>query len=242
MTWTTGSYEERAAALAAVKRKGVSQKVRACYLAPSAVKPQGAAHTKYVQPTTLQGGKTLVTAALAAESWGAPVPSSVPPYVTSFMELARQVPGNVLLPSAPVKSVASSSGQAPAAPAAVASSSEQAPAAPAAPVGGGSAALAASGDQGGAAPAASSGQAPPPGLDGATAPAPAASPSLIPEFVITGERKAIWCGLEVEQDSKGWVWTKWDDDWYVLRGPDPRFNLWNPLHLWEKRAHFSLSV
>ena len=56
LTWATSGDEERAAALAAVKRKGVSEKVRACYLGPARVNLQQPTHSYYPVPITLQGG------------------------------------------------------------------------------------------------------------------------------------------------------------------------------------------
>ena len=60
LCWTLASDDERAAALAAVRRKGISDKVRACYpdtLGPR-VNPKAATHTKLVKvdPSLLRGG------------------------------------------------------------------------------------------------------------------------------------------------------------------------------------------
>jgi len=59
----------------------------------------------------------------------------------------------------------------------------------------------------------------------------------IPEFIRTEEAKAIWCDIEVEQCSRHRVWTKWEDEWYYLEGPDPRFNVWDRTrHSWVKKV------
>ena len=54
----------------------------------------------------------------------------------------------------------------------------------------------------------------------------------IPEsqFQITGQGKATWCGIEVQRGHNDRVWTKWEDEWYYLEGPDPRFNVWDRAH------------
>ena len=60
-------------------------------------------------------------------------------------------------------------------------------------------------------------------------------PGEIPEFQTTGVCQATWCGLSIERDGNGVIWTKWKDEWWVLCGPDPRFNAWNPEeHRWVK--------
>ena len=44
------------------------------------------------------------------------------------------------------------------------------------------------------------------------------------DFRLTDDCQAIWCDIEVQVDKKGRVWTKWDDHWYFLEGPDPRYH------------------
>jgi hypothetical protein len=57
----------------------------------------------------------------------------------------------------------------------------------------------------------------------------------IPEFQITEQGKATWCGIEVQRGHNDRVWTKWEDEWYYLEGPDPRFNVWDRArHSWVK--------
>jgi len=57
----------------------------------------------------------------------------------------------------------------------------------------------------------------------------------IPEFQITEQGKATWCGIEVQRGHNNRVWTKWEDEWYYLEGPDPRFNVWDRArHSWVK--------
>jgi hypothetical protein len=59
----------------------------------------------------------------------------------------------------------------------------------------------------------------------------------IPEFQITEQGKATWCGIEVQRGHNDRVWTKWEDDWYYLEGPDPRFNVWDRArHSWVKNV------
>ena len=88
VVWTTATDEDRAAALAAVKNKGVSQKLRACYQTPPPIIAQPATHLGLAQPTTLQGGRIHAEAVLAAYDSGTPVPSNVPRYVELFLGMA----------------------------------------------------------------------------------------------------------------------------------------------------------
>ena len=57
----------------------------------------------------------------------------------------------------------------------------------------------------------------------------------IPEFQISEQGKATWCGIEVQRGNNDRVWSKWEDEWYYLEGPDPRFNVWDRArHSWVK--------
>ena len=93
--WVIATDEDRAAALAAVHKKGVSAKVRACYDAPPPTKARPPTHLQYLQPTTLQGGRAYCSAALAALESQEPLPPTIPKYFEAFAKLSQdrsQVP------------------------------------------------------------------------------------------------------------------------------------------------------
>ena len=66
VAWTVATDEERTAALAAVKKKGLSANIRACYDSPPPAMHQPASHLHLTQPTTLQGGHSHAAVALVA--------------------------------------------------------------------------------------------------------------------------------------------------------------------------------
>ena len=70
LSWTSATDDARAAALAAVAHKGVSEKVRACYFDTSRPRsnPQGPTHTQFrpVDPNMLLGGHLQAAGAVVS--------------------------------------------------------------------------------------------------------------------------------------------------------------------------------
>jgi len=64
--------------------------------------------------------------------------------------------------------------------------------------------------------------------------------AFIPEFQTKPDGWATWCGTDIRQCNKSRVWTIWEDEWYCLEGPDPRFNVWDrSRHRWVKHGSWS---
>ena len=56
---------------------------------------------------------------------------------------------------------------------------------------------------------------------------------LHPDFQVTGEKTATWCGIDVEI-WKEEIWSWWNGSWWQLSGPKPMYNAYDPnLHRWK---------
>ena len=61
---------------------------------------------------------------------------------------------------------------------------------------------------------------------------------FIPEFKIVRPGQAYWCGSHLHADKTGWMWAKHCEEWYVLKGPDPKYNIYDrEKHKWVKNIY-----
>ena len=229
LCWTLASDDERAAALAAVRRKGISDKVRACYpdtMGPR-VNPTAATHTTLVKvnPSLLRGG--LSSMAIP----GGGQPSLLDNFFAAMQRVAVEgVPPIVNAPTpaaamAPASSAAAASASTPAAALAVAQApgAQQMPAQVVAP-----------------ATQQTPARPPRPPATPQRHQTPAQDPvaALHPSFWITGPRTATWSGYEIELWNND-VYSSWGGQWWKLRGPDPRYNEFDSsMHRWSRYHEF----
>ena len=59
----------------------------------------------------------------------------------------------------------------------------------------------------------------------------------IPEFCTVGKGRAMWCNMFIHLGSSGHVWTWWEKEWWVLHGPNPKYNKWaRKHHHWQRHS------